>query len=116
MSSYTKIKAIAEYLDEEGIALGDGSDGDMMRAGAAILLEQSERIKELENPWVSVEDRLPDEGGMYLVHTHPRDDLTREIVTPYRVVGFYMDKKGNDEMWLDGTIITHWMFIPSPII
>ena len=72
-----------------------------------LLVQAIERIKELEaSPWISVEDRLPEDSGTYLVYKRLRKSA-------FAVVGFYRDEDGPDEMWIAPTHITHWMPIPE---
>lgn len=64
--------------------------------------------------WISVEDRLPDEYGWFLV----RDDYLagREKIT----MGFFEGKF--NKTWtpldqrekIDSMVITHWMPLPEP--
>ena len=85
-----------------------------LRKQANVISCESKRVAELEaSPWISVEDRLPEESGRYLVKRKERDEFERDFVCPYRVVGFYGHKDDPNQMWLDGGNITHWMPIPE---
>ena len=62
-----------------------------------------DRIAELENPWVSVEDRMPDEGVNVLTYGARPD---------YDVI--YINRRIDEKQceWLyDG--VTHWMPLPD---
>ena len=56
--------------------------------------------------WISVEDRLPEKEGVYLVHT------TYNII---ETEVFYISKHDDISYWwdLDG-MVTHWMPLPEP--
>ena len=56
--------------------------------------------------WISVEDRLPEKEGVYLVHT------TYNII---ETEVFYISKYDDISYWwdLDG-MVTHWMPLPEP--
>ena len=63
------------------------------------------RIAEFENPWISVEDRLPDAGQWYLCWSRNQTQIIfLDTVEPI--------------MWLqDGDYlenVTHWMPLPTP--
>ena len=66
----------------------------------ADLLNVNSLISQLENPWISVEDRLPDEFGDYLVYGE----------------GFIESDYWNST--IDGFAFrddaTHWMPLPTP--
>ena len=56
--------------------------------------------------WISVDDRLPEKEGVYLVHT------TYNII---ETEVFYISKHDDISYWwdLDG-MVTHWMPLPEP--
>ena len=60
--------------------------------------------KEMESlpQWISVEDRLPEENGKYLIHTASRQTYTRQYYT-HHINRFF----GNVNA-------THWMPLPAP--
>ncbi len=65
------------------------------------------------NKWISVEDRLPESGGKYLVHYH--DDITGEYV----IIREYWEKVGkfaSMEYFEEhtGRKAMHWMPLPTP--
>lgn len=68
-----------------------------------------DRINELENPWVSVEDRLPEEGTDVLV-------TVKNKSCEYIAVGYYFKREGWTESYTDEAITvapTHWMPLPQ---
>lgn len=67
--------------------------------------EKDKRIAELENQWISVEDRLPDE----LQNVLSFDGFNGVGHTIYRAKAF---KKAN-VVW-EQTNVTHWMPLPEP--
>ena len=75
-----------------------------------------ERIEELENPWVSVEDRLPAVGEQISGYGIWECD---EVIEQSIEIGFRsaIDNPKKPEEWCDFSFpITHWMPLPSPPI
>ena len=78
------------------------------------ILRQDERIAELENQWISVEDRLPDENKNVIVFAN---DIVSSFVETacYYVCPEYLHGGWSEE---NGDpyepIITHWMNLPEP--
>ena len=66
-----------------------------------ILIEALRRIEKLENPWVSVDDRLPEVDGEYLVWTIGGEYLVRCS----HALGERLDNTWKAHY-------THWMPIP----
>lgn len=66
--------------------------------------------KVLSQQWISVEDRLPEEAGYYVVY----DAGLYEVNTYYYLDGFFRERKGRLE--LDKEIVTHWQPLPTPPI
>jgi hypothetical protein len=65
------------------------------------------------NEWISVEDRLPEKGGTYLVHYH--DDVIGEYV----ITRQYWENAGKfaPMEWHEahtGRRAVHWMPLPEP--
>ena len=79
---------------ETVLATGPTSLGQAHR----LLQEQAARIAELESPWISVEDRLPEYRA--LMYT-PDDEAIR-----YRIVPKGLARSTSDA--------THWMPLPDP--
>ena len=70
--------------------------------------------------WVSVEDRLPEENGEYIVSACDEDGPYDERIWGDTVIvcveycdGAWTWQHYNDEYDLDG-IVTHWMPMPEP--
>ena len=64
---------------------------------------QQKRIVELENQWISVEDRLPEIGDFCLAYMERRgSSITNTVNTQYTKYGF------------ERSSVTHWMPLPSP--
>lgn len=68
--------------------------------------------------WISVDDRLPDKTGRYLVAYVEQGRL---FVTTRKYKSIYdLFQRGNDFQWPKGTwdrndaSITHWMSLPEP--
>jgi len=82
-------------------------DSHGIRHAKHIIRELERRIAELENPWVSVEERLPteedsewpDRDVVYLI-----DGKNPEVNAAWAVVEMFDDRELN---------ITHWMPIPE---
>jgi len=78
------------------------------------ILAQHEEIERLRNPWISVEDELPKEGGKYICSS------SYGIVTAIFAIceGFQDINTGNNEGMQDwsGVVfeVTHWMPLPQP--
>ena len=103
LETQEKDKRIAE-LEEELFKQSQESKEEVLRA-IEIILEKDARIAELENPWISVEDGLPDE----LQDVLSFDDFNGIGHTIYRAKSF---KKAN-VVW-EQTNVTHWMPLPEP--
>ena len=76
-----------------------------LKVALEVVLEHEARIAELENQWISVEDRLPDAGQWYLCWSRNQTQIIfLDTVEPI--------------MWLqDGDYlenVTHWMNLPAP--
>jgi len=91
--------------------------GDCPLIEDAAILAASERIAELENQWVSVEDRLPSYGVPVLLFgngtvqhvTYMLDgaDETKDWFEPY-----YFEHDGEQKIPYNKP--THWMSLPEP--
>ena len=70
--------------------------------------------------WISVEDKLPDEDGEYIVYAQDESSLPNEgiwyenvvVVAYYRFDEWTWYEDGNDYDITD--IVTHWMPLPEP--
>jgi len=70
--------------------------------GIQLTLTQLAGIIEAVPEWVSVEERLPEKSGTYLIHVAPHWTGT---------CGYYNDGSG----WKPGEgVVTHWMPLPGP--
>lgn len=62
--------------------------------------------------WISVEERLPEEDGAYLVHLGPHGHVTYDTVCE-----MYFDHEKKDwydpERWSYTVFVTHWMPLPE---
>jgi len=67
------------------------------------------RIAELENQWISVEDRLPDFHIQILFYAGDMDGLLKGAF--YRHSHRFRDNEGNFFYKSD---VTHWMPLPEP--
>lgn len=89
-------------------AKGYNDSASRIRALESQLTQANERIKALENPWVSCKERSPEEGQWYLCISRNRSEI------------LFFDSTNEDgvHVWLqDGDYlerVTHWM--PIPII
>jgi len=69
-------------------------------------LRLMQQIHDLRNPWISVEERLPDEEGDYLVQV---DSFSRATF------GFYSVRNKKFLHLPPNVNVTHWMSIPKII-
>ena len=79
--------------------------------------EKDKRIAELENQWISVEDRLPElEDNSVLVYFTTTSIETVHIEDNFKDIPNGFDKEGNQlyTKWYIFSGITHWMPLPSP--
>ena len=82
-----------------------------------ILQIQVERIAELENQWISVQDRLPElEDNSVLVYFTTTSIETVHIEDNFKDIPNGFDKEGNQlyTKWYICSGITHWMPLPEP--
>lgn len=61
------------------------------------------------NEWISVKDRLPEDGQRILVHL----DLDIEICYFSKEDG-WKNMDGGDWYEIDSKYVTHWMTLPKP--
>ena len=101
-----------EQIDEiyEYIKYNTGSYDDDARSCAEILYNY---LGYRKPEWISVEDRLPEKSGTYLVHYH--DDIIGEYV----ITREYWEKQRKFapmEYFEEhtGRKVMHWMPLPSP--
>lgn len=76
---------------------------------AADVVEQEQESKPLKG-WISVQDRLPEESGYYLVFT----DIGRIALLSYSKK--YQAFNAHDDSYSEEYVITvtHWMPLPNP--
>ena len=102
---WSKVSKTMEILEDSGEWSERGSYSGSLR-----LIADQERIAELENQWISVEDRLPETFQRVLALTKDYDlDPIHTLVhfngakTGFLSVGGKKDKN-----------VTHWMPLPAP--
>ena len=106
LETQEKDKRIAELEKEE-----EKNERTIKNMGLAIALaqewtkEKDDKIAELENSWISVEDGLPDELQSVLSFAS-RDGVSQSI---YRAGNF----KKSLVVW-EHLNVTHWMPLPEP--
>ena len=79
--------------------------------------EKDKRIAELENQWISVQDRLPElEDNSVLVYFTTTSIETVHIEDNFKDIPNGFDKEGNQlyTKWYICSGITHWMPLPEP--
>lgn len=73
--------------------------------------EAYDRIAELENPWISVKDRMPEESDCYLVYIVANNTpKNKSIITLYYTNLTKQFVYENRELFT----VTHWMPLPEP--
>ena len=82
--------------------------GVNMSISAALVIDMAERIAELENQWISVEDRLPEFHIQILFYAGNIDGLLKGAF--YRHSHRFQDNGGNFFYKSD---VTHWMPLPN---
>ena len=71
-------------------------------------------IDALKNPWISVEDRLPEEHVMVLILTVDNEIMQRQLDYMLSDLSAWSWCDDNLEYSLAGWLVTHWMPIPQP--
>lgn len=97
----TRAEAI-ECIQEDGILLGAGDfvDVEALKVAVACMQEQE------RNKWISVKDRLPEDGQQVLTHKNGICDVqTYEARRNGWISGCWF--------WSMATV-THWMPLPTP--
>jgi len=100
------VNAACEKLISMSISTGH-ADSAVELVGECItnLAELQERIEALENPWVSADDRFPDEEGVYLCMAfNPYHEATFPMVFEFLAGAWAATFHAR---------ITHWMPIPE---
>lgn len=98
---------VLDYLDgvNENLELQD--ELDRLREKYEELREDytiaEDRIAELENPWISVEDGMPDVNQLVLVYAD-LDNKTAYCTTDYI---------GQNGTWTGSFYVTHWCYLPK---
>ena len=91
IDTYADVEYVADYLIENGVTVGSANNAT--------------------TTWISVEDRLPDAKGEYMVVYHPCwwDDVKEEVC-----VG--LDSFRGKTTWAKRKFqrVTHWMPLPQP--
>jgi hypothetical protein len=95
----------------EGFLMGKTIDADVLKAAFEMDGYKSPYIERMIDScptvgeWISVEDRLPEEGQSVLIH----------YVDGWTPVGHLLNgrwyQSGGETSWLS---VTHWMLLPEP--
>lgn len=74
-----------------------------------------DKIAQLENPWISVEDRMPEKDGSYLIAMYHRLMVggIYKTYTARFVASFNAEYKEWTVMGEVCTTVTHWMNLPD---
>ena len=65
--------------------------------------------------WISVKERLPEVGGLYLVAIEPTAPFTKTLVQTAAFVIFEDGGKFSiTGRWPDSHLFTHWQPLPDP--
>ena len=87
---------------------------------------ENHAIENAANPWIPVEDALPEKSGEYLVYTEYEDvfkcyfEKENDPEEDECQWGFYQDYRDPDTLGWAGTTwtavetVTHWMPLPEP--
>lgn len=67
-----------------------------------------ERVKQSECDWISVEDRLPEKEGKYLIYT------CHGIISLDDFRSYLLNKEGALSEANFDYYVTHWMYLPEP--
>ena len=62
------------------------------------------------NEWISVNDRLPEKNGEYIVFV--KFNLIPDKVMTIRYENRY--EKDKEKSWIIAGLVTHWMPLPEP--
>lgn len=102
------MRTAVEYLRERGL-LKDGFNKFVVSFEDGEQFDVVELIEEYASQkWISVEERLPTEEGLYLVfRKHPEKGTFMYEIEQYR-----MGKDGRF-FWYDYLFITHWQPLPK---
>ncbi|MCP3681818.1 MAG: DUF551 domain-containing protein [bacterium] len=82
------------------------------------LTKEKEALEARVNPWVSVDDRLPEESGIYLACSTKDGRSYPENIFEF-MCAFDAEAKDGESKWQHSSGfydngITHWLNIPSP--
>lgn len=105
----TREEAIAYFESRRNYNPRDG-DPEAERLALAALRAQQEQESKPMNEWISVEDRLPEKDGNYLVTACDEGCSAREGIWHSTVVVVAEYYKGS-WTWYN---VTHWQPMPEP--
>ena len=110
MSREKQIEEMAEVYDKARLkareTLGSMNEGEAMWYSKEFY-EAGYRKQE----WISVDERLPEENGRYLVYVSIRH-LVFEGLTMVVIVGY--NKTNGFDVVIGEETVTHWMPLPEP--
>jgi len=72
-----------------------------------------EHILEQKDPWISVEDRLPEDYDEVLVVTHAHKNIDG-MQCAYMTDSEWCDPGLHCDVEIDGFVVTHWRPLPKP--
>ena len=99
-------KQLAKQLHEIGNSLFDKNYDPNMK----LLLDEAGDRLETQSEWISVEERLPDNGNAVLVNRYnKRLKFSVANIDNYQGYGKWWDKDYDGTVWT----ITHWMPLPE---
>ena len=99
-----KIREEIEYALTEAKGMENSTSKDVITSCL------KEALSTLDEDWISVEDKLPDSIGSYLIYLED-DNRTHKVAW-----AFYNSNKDWCDMGLPGhyTDVTHWQPLPEP--
>lgn len=107
---YSMPSNLREFIDQEiGILFSDDDAQGMWIACRRAAMLQGGNSPVIPDTWISVSERLPEEGGRYWCYVEEQTDLGKSH--------YQWNCSWNGERWWvegeDGGIVTHWMPLPA---
>lgn len=103
------LRTTAKLLEKEGITY---FSAEKFLNVARLIESLAEQLETAQPKWISVEERLPEEGvtvlGAFLRYNGYEINITKYCVYPHRSVWFIGDMNSV------GSTPTHWMPLPEP--